>query len=122
MTRAYYDKRPSAFEAVGNGNWLYRWDIQEEFIERGEEMDSVTQYSCYEVTISGDPTYEKCVGAVIRSQYSEDEELAMINKFNSYHNNIIEDDSIVDEYKAYLQFVADTKSQVKSVLGIGFNL
>lgn len=122
MTRAYYDSKPSAFEAVGNGNYLYRWDIQEELIERGEEMYSVTQYSCYEVTISGDPTYEKCVGAVIRSQYSEDEELAMINKFNSYHNNIIEDDSIVDEYKAYLQFVADTKSQVKSVLGIGFNL
>ena len=30
MTRSYYDARPSKFEAVGNGSYIYRWDIQEE--------------------------------------------------------------------------------------------
>ena len=53
MTRAYYDKRPSAFEAVGNGNWLYRWGIQEEVIEKEPDMGSVAQYSCNEATIHG---------------------------------------------------------------------
>lgn len=123
MERAFYDIMPGYTEAVGNGNYLYRWDIQREEIERGDGMEgTVTQYSCYEVTINGRPTYEKCVGAVIRASYTEEEELAMINKFNSYNNGIIEDGSIVDEYKEYLRFVADTKKNVKDNLGLNFNL
>lgn len=30
MKRAFYDEMPSTLEAVGNGSYLYRWDIQEE--------------------------------------------------------------------------------------------
>ena len=116
MTRAYYDKRPSAFEAVGNGNWLYRWDIQEEVIEREPDMGSVTQYSCNEATIHGKPDYGKLVSAVIRHDYSADEELALINKYNSYQKGISEDASIVEEYEGYLTFVNNTKIQVKQDL------
>lgn len=122
MERVFYDKQPTNKEAVGNGNWLYRWDIKEEQVEREEGEGSITQYSCYEVTVNGPITYEKCVSAVIRASYSEEEELAMINKFNSYNNDIISDESIVEEYKAYLAYVAEVKAQVKSDLGVGFNL
>lgn len=122
MERVFYDMQPLNKEAVGNGNWLYRWDIQEEQVERENGEEPVTQYSCYEVTVNGNLTYEKCVSAVIRASYSEEEELAMINKFNSYNNGIISDNSIVEEYKAYLSYVADVKQTVKNDLGVGFNL
>ncbi len=73
MTRAYYDTKPPKLEAVGNGNYLYRWDIQEEEVQhemmqegKEEPVSSVkkVQYSCREVTIHGKPEYGKCVEAI----------------------------------------------------------
>lgn len=113
MTRAYYDKRPSAFEAVGNGNWLYRWDIQEEVIEREPDMGSVTQYSCNEATIHGKPEYGNCVEAVIRSDYSAEAELSLINQYNAYQQGISSDASVVSEYEKYLAYVSSVKAMVK---------
>ena len=113
MTRAYYDKRPSAFEAVGNGNWLYRWDIQEEVIEREPDMGSVTQYSCNEATIHGKPEYGNCVEAVIRSDYSTEAEFSLINKYNAYQQGISSDASVVSEYEKYLAYVSSVKAMVK---------
>lgn len=122
MKRAYYDKEPLKIEAVGNGNYLYRWDIQEETttksVETEYDEDTMTQYSCNEATIIGEPTYDKCIEAVIRNEYSAEQELALINKFNSFNQGIIEDSSIVEEYKNYLTFVANTKDMVKKDLGM----
>ena len=113
MTRAYYDKRPSAFEAVGNGNWLYRWDIQEEVIEREPDMGSVTQYSCNEATIHGKPEYGNCVEAVIRSDYSTETEFSLINQYNAYQQGVSSDASVVSEYEEYLAYVSSVKAMVK---------
>ena len=113
MTRAYYDKRPSAFEAVGNGNWLYRWDIQEEVIEREPDMGSVTQYSCNEATIHGKPEYGNCVEAVIRSDYSTEAEFSLINQYNAYQQGISSNASVVSEYEKYLAYVSSVKAMVK---------
>lgn len=113
MTRAYYDKRPSAFEAVGNGNWLYRWDIQEEVIEREPDMGSVTQYSCNEATIHGKPEYGNCVEAVIRSDYSTEAEFSLINQYNAYQQGVSSDASVVSEYEEYLAYVSSVKAMVK---------
>ncbi len=30
----YFYRKPDKFEAVGNSNYLYHWDIQEETVER----------------------------------------------------------------------------------------
>lgn len=43
MTRSYYDARPSKFEAVGNGSYIYRWDIQEEAAP--QQIDPSNQWS-----------------------------------------------------------------------------
>lgn len=113
MTRVYYDKRPSAFEAVGNGNWLYRWDIKEEVIEIEPDMGSVTQYSCNEATIHGKPEYGNCVEAVIRSDYSTEAEFSLINQYNAYQHGISSDASVVSEYEKYLAYVSSVKAMVK---------
>lgn len=127
MTRAYYDTKPPKLEAVGNGNYLYRWDIQEEevqheMMQEGEEepVSSVkkVQYSCREVTIHGKPEYGKCVEAVIRSDYSAEAELALINRFNAYQQGVLSDAGVVSEYEEYLAFVSSVKSMVKEDLEI----
>lgn len=123
MTRAYYDKKPKAFEPVGNGDYLYHWDIKEEtmqIIQEGsdEPVTERTQFSCLETVIHGQPEYNKCVEAVIRKSYTSDEELAMLNKYNSYQAGVISDGSIVSEYEEYLQFVATTKEMVRKDLEI----
>lgn len=127
MTRAYYDTKPPKLEAVGNGNYLYRWDIQEEevqheMMQEGEEepVSSVkkVQYSCREVTIHGKPEYGKCVEAVIRSDYSAEAELALINQLNAYQQGVLSDAGVVSEYEEYLAFVSSVKSMVKEDLEI----
>lgn len=126
MTRAYYDSKPKAFEAVGNGDFLYRWDVKEEKAQQemmlDEEGKSVSeervQYSCNEVTINGEPGYAACIVSVIRSRYTADDELALINKYNSYKQGIITDATIEQEYADYLTFVKEVKEQVKKALGI----
>lgn len=127
MTRAYYDKKPSAFEAVGNGDYLYHWDIQEETIQREmmqdgseEPIASVerVQYSCRDVTIHGKPEYGKCVEAVIRSDYSAEAELSLINQFNAYQQGVSSDAGVVSEYEEYLAFVLSVKSMVREDLEI----
>lgn len=127
MTRAYYDTKPPKLEAVGNVNYLYRWDIQEEEVQhemmqegKEEPVSSVkkVQYSCREVTIHGKPEYGKCVEAVIRSDYSAEAELALINQFNAYQQGVLSDAGVVSEYEEYLAFVSSVKSMVKEDLEI----
>lgn len=117
--KAFYDAKPSALEAVGNGNYLYRWDIKEENVpgmEAGE--GDRTQYSCKEITIEGNPDYGKLVSGVIRESYSADEEMALVNKYNSYKQGVITDSSIEDQYLSFLVFVKEAKAMVKEDLGI----
>lgn len=127
MTRAYYDTKPPKLEAVGNGNYLYRWDIQEEEVQhemmqegKEEPVSSVkkVQYSCREVTIHGKPEYGKCVEAVIRSDYSAEAELALINQFIAYQQGVLSDAGVVSEYEEYIAFVSSVKSMVKEDLEI----
>lgn len=76
------------------------------------------QYSCREVTINGKPEYGKCVEAVIRSDYSAEAELSLINQFNAYQQGVSSDASVVSEYEEYLAFVLSVKSMVREDLEI----
>lgn len=117
MKRAYYDKEPLKIEAVGNGNYLYRWDIQEETTtshgDSEDESETITQYSCEETTIHGEPTYDKCVEAVIRHNLSVEQEFALVNKYNSYNQGVIQDANVVREYEDYLSTLKGIKNMVK---------
>lgn len=117
--KAYYDAKPSTLEAVGNGNYLYRWDIKEETapgMESGE--GERTQWTCREVTIHGEPSYGKCVEAVIRSDYSAEAELSLINQYYAYQTGVTSDASVVEEYEEYLAYVAGIKEMVKKDMEI----
>ena len=106
--------RPSALESIGKGKWHYNYHIEE--VEATEERAASFDYDCVE--IQGTPTYDKCVTAVIRASYPADAEMALVNKYNAYQQGVQDDASVVEEYTAYLRFVADTKVMVRKDLDV----
>ena len=124
MTRSYYDARPSKFEAVGNGSYIYRWDIQEEdapqqIMAEGEDQpaaeSSRTQYSCYEVTVSSN----KITEAAIRAMWDANYEQKLINEYNAANLGVYGGSKSSDEakakiasYKDFLAARATLKAQI----------
>ncbi len=77
---AMYDAKPSKLEAVGNGSYLYRFNIEEKtyVVEEAPEVETEneqeapepktrTQWECDEVTIYEPLTANKITEAVISS-------------------------------------------------------
>ena len=88
MTRSYYDARPSKFEAVGNGSYIYRWDIQEEaapqqIMAEGEDQpaaeSSRTQYSCYDEAKAKIASYKDFLAARAALKAQIDADCAELN-------------------------------------------
>ena len=68
--KTYYDEKPAAIEAVGNGGWYYRWDIKEVTIDI-EEVQR-TQWQCEQVVVYAPLTSNKIVQAVISEVWGLD--------------------------------------------------
>lgn len=119
--KGYSNSEPPKFGQLSKSEWAYNWNIQKEKVvyhnPDGEDFKQ-DQYSYDTILIKGDLTYEKCIEAVIRERYTVEEEIAIINKYNSYMSGLIEDSSIVTEYRDYLMFINDTKSRVASDMEI----
>jgi hypothetical protein len=81
--KAYYDHEPMVLEAVGNGSWLFRWDIREEESDMGmEEERTRTQWVCDEVTVwSVDAN--SITQAVIEEVWDKSYEQKLVNEYNS---------------------------------------
>lgn len=102
-------ERPPVVLDLGGGRWHYNYNIVER--EGTEEMPASFDYDCVEV--GGKPTYAKCVSAIIRENYTADAEMSLVNKYNAYQQGVVDDGSIVEEYTAYLRFVAEVKATVR---------
>ncbi|MCM1301402.1 MAG: hypothetical protein NC250_00885 [Alistipes senegalensis] len=119
MKRAYYDALPPKFEAVGNGSYIYRWDIQEEvtpmrLMAEGDEQPiaeaSHTQYSCYEVIVWATVTSNKITEAVIGQMWEANYEQKLINEYNAANLGVYGGSKTSNEAKAkiaaYKEFLA----------------
>lgn len=118
--QAFYDNKPSNIEAVGNGSFLYRWDIAEvipEITEGDANEEQTSQWQCQEVTVWPPLSSDRVIAEVIRSKYSTEQELSLMNKFNAYQQGLDVTPDIVDEYTDYLAFVAQVKRNVRKDLG-----
>lgn len=71
-----------------------------------------------QVKITGIPTYEKCVRAVIRSLYDESKEFGLINMYNALILGISTDETDKEEYKDYLRNIIAIKNMVKKDLQV----
>lgn len=92
---AFYDNKPSKLEAVGNGSYLYRWNIQE-VTPKSEEKKEATatdgteiyaekapQFSCEEVSVWEPLSSNKITEAVITSKRDANYEQKLINEYNA---------------------------------------
>lgn len=127
MKRAFYDVKPLNYEAVGNGSYIYRWDIKEEKVTRevvSEAEDSEasqeekTQYSCREVVVWPPVTANKITEAVISASIERDREMKLINDYYSVILGLFgekqsgEAQAKTEAYTQFLQMRADLKTQV----------
>lgn len=116
--RAFYDKKPSTMEAMGDGSYRYRWGIEEIVPELTDESaDGAPGWGCEEAVVWAPLTSGKIINAVIRAVYTAEEELALVNKFNAYQQGMDVDPGIVVEYTEYLSFVAEVKRDVRKSMG-----
>ena len=119
---AYYDSKPSKLEAVGNGSYLYRFNIEEvvpELIEGEEQQERTSQWKCDEVTVWSPLTSNKITEAVIATICPASHEQKLVNEFNAANLGMIGAANTSDEaklpiakYKEFLNNRQALKAQV----------
>lgn len=128
---AKYDNQPSKFEAVGNGSFLYRYNIQEVQPEvaaseeqqagEGQAQEQQTErpyWECEEVLIWAPVTSDKITKAVIEHCCSSDREQKLCNEYNAANLGMYgaktsdEAKAKIQAYKDFLEARATLKAQV----------
>lgn len=130
---AFYDEKPSKLEAVGNGSYLYRFNIEEQAVEEQptevetpeteteetevitedatpvEQPTTRTQWKCDEVTIYEPLTANKITEAVITSICPATHEQKLVNEYNAANLGMIGGSKTSEEAKkriaAYKEFL-----------------
>lgn len=103
--KTYYDEKPAAIEAVGNGGYYYRWNIQEETTESEEQPRK--QWQCEQVIVYAPLTSNKIVQAAIAEVWGLDIENKMLNEFNGAQLGVYDEASAADKIAKYKQFLAE---------------
>lgn len=127
---AYYDEKPSKMEAVGNGSYLYRFNIEEETKEvenpetesaeeEAAEPKTHTQWKCDEVTIFEPVSANKITEAVIAAICPASHEQKLVNEYNAANLGLIGGSKTSEEakkriaaYKDFLEKRNTLKTQV----------
>ncbi len=117
MKKANYDKQPRPLEAVGNGSYLYRWNI-EQVTQPDIDGNDIVSYQCNEVLIWNKPTCQKVTQAVIEAKWSNDDEKKLINDFNSFNIGLTMDESAKQAYIDFINQRNALRLQVKTDLGV----
>lgn len=104
---AFYDEKPSKLEAVGNGSYLYRFNIEEKTSEVNAEgveepTESKTQWECDEVTVWEPLTANKITEAVIASICPASHEQKLVNEYNAANLGLVGGSKTSDEAKAHI--------------------
>ena len=115
--QAFYDNKPSKFEAVGNGSFLYRYNIQEvEQTDTQQEADGARkQWTCEEVTVWLPVSSNKITQAVIADKWNSDYEQKLVNEYNGVQLGVYSDEeaeAITAKYKAFLTDRAELKKTI----------
>lgn len=118
---AFYDNKPSKLEAVGDGSFLYRWNITEvvpELTEENAEEEKVSQWKCEEVTVWAPLSSNKITEAVISNKWDRNYEQKLVNEYNSAQLGLLGTTKSADAqtkitaYKDFLTERAALKAQV----------
>ena len=106
---AFYDSKPKAIEAVGDGSYLYRWDIKESI------KDKQTQYECFEVVVKYPLSSNSIIEAVFEELYGNNVEAKLLNDYYSAVHGVLD-----ESYKqAYIDFL-NKRKELKTKIGIDY--
>lgn len=113
---AFYDNQPAKLEAVGNGSYIYRLNIQEVAKQStNDEEEAGTQWKCEEVTIWAPLTSDKITEAVITSKWNSNYEQKLVNEYNSAMLGLYSEEESelrIQSYKSYLTERIAIKTQI----------
>lgn len=116
---AIYDAKPSKYEAVGNGSYLYRWNIEEiQVPDNSDSETTVIKWQCEEVTVWSPVTQNKVTEAVITSKWDNNYEQKLVNDYNASKLGVYgsttstEAKENVSAYTAYLKERKALKEQI----------
>ncbi|WP_373260929.1 hypothetical protein [Phocaeicola vulgatus] len=118
---AFYDNQPTKLEAVGNGSYVYRFNIEElvpVLTEENAEEKKVSQWKCEEVTVWSPLSSNKITEAVITEKWDNNQEQKLVNEYNAANLGMLgaktseEAKARIEAYKAYLTERASLKAQV----------
>lgn len=118
---AFYDNQPTKLEAVGNGSYVYRFNIEElvpVLTEENAEEKKASQWKCEEVTVWPPLSSNKITEAVITEKWDNNQEQKLVNEYNAANLGLFgaktseEAKARIEAYKAYLTERASLKAQV----------
>lgn len=114
---------PSIIERVAPNRYRFNYNIRE--VEREETAisddgeETITKHAAYEyehVEFSGQPDRATIVRLILREEKSETQEFELVNRYNAVMLGIEEDETAIDDYKAWLARVAEVKRAVAAQL------
>ena len=104
--------KPQIMSAVGNGSYLYRFNIKEIEVPaqiEGAEVKKAWQYN--EVVVWGPVTSDGVTKEVINAMWSKDVEQKYINDYNAATLGIL-DESYIEAYKSFMIQRKSIKEQI----------
>ena len=104
--KAFYSQKPKVLEAVGNGSYLYRYNITEEQIEQTEQQQQ-TQWSCEEVTIWAPLSANKITEKVLTEKWDNNYEQKLVNEYNAAVMGMLSEDVAQKRKDAYMTFLQE---------------
>jgi hypothetical protein len=111
MKKTQYDHEPPQLQAVGNGSYLYRWDITAIQVEHNETP--ATMYECFEVLVWDEPNATKVIEAAIAAKWNPSYEAKLINDYNAAKEGLLS-----EEYKtAYIDFISERNALKDEIRG-----
>lgn len=118
--KTHSDQELQRLEAVGNGSYLYRWDIhteeQEQPSEDGEGVTTRTVWVAEEVTVWMPLTPNRITAAVITEAFPADYEQKLLNEYNAANLGMIPDREETEKRRqAYTDFLrrrAELKNEI----------
>lgn len=114
---AFSTEKPSIFEAVGNGNYLYHYDIQEcDSTEPASDGQSKKMWRYEEETICPPLTSNRITEAVITGRFPSNYELKVINDFNGIALNLCSDEEEATAKAQRYQEYLSERARIKAII------
>ena len=108
--QAFYDNKPSVLEAVGNGSYRYRYDIEEvvpELTEGEEQTERTSSWKCEEVVVWSPVTANKITEKVLTERWDANYEQKLVNEYNSAQMGLLSEEEAAARTEAYRAFLSE---------------